>query len=511
MIRYLSNSRILAFIAGLLISFAGLYYIFLLVWISLIPLFLALYQKPVKEHVISGVIFGMTIPLVAFTWMIVGAGTFTGGGAIIGLIVLIAFMIISALYWGILLYVLGKIRFLLTGSLILNGLAVTSAWVLIEFVLNIPFAGMPWFSRHIGNTLCGNLYAIQPASLFGEPVLTFMLVLVNYLFAMLLLQRKWKMLILPILLVISFLAVGVVMEQAFTDKKALSPKSFKLAIISENIPPEIKWNDHTGKILVNNLLNLNKIAVGLKPDVVLWSESAIPWTYNPQDDLVNEILRISRPAGITNLIGINTEFSGKKLYNSVYCLLPDSSAAIRYDKCTSLDFIEKPFAGLIVPFFNENGSTVQEGNNPQPLNTPFGKAGVLICNESFIAKSAALMVRNGAEFLVNSSNDGWFRNTTIVQYHFYAARLRAVETRKDVAVNSNNGISGLIQASGRITMAREDKKSYVEQVTVLPNNELTLYTRHPYLWLYWCATCLFGMLCLRFYPEMVKRNIKNKL
>ena len=459
---------------------------------------------------IAGLIFGMTVSFVAFTWMIGGAGTFTGGGIITGFLALLISMAVSALYWGILLYVLARIRFLMPDSLIFGGLMVASVWVLIEFVLNIPFEGMPWFSRHMGNTLSGNLYAIQPASLFGESILTFIMVLVNYLFAMLLLQRKWKMLILPILLVIAYFGVGVLMQQKFEDNKVSSLKSFNLALVSENIPPETKWNDRTGNILVHNLLNLNKKAVSLNPDIVLWSESAIPWTYRPDDDLINEILKISRPTGITHLIGMNTEYRGKKLYNSVYCLLPDSSVARHYDKCTALDFIEKPFAGILIPFFNENGSTVQEGQNPQPLYTPYGKAGVMICNESIISTAAAMMVKNGAEFLVNSSNDGWFRKTTIVQYHFFAARLRAVETRKDIAVNSNNGISGLIQASGRIALARQAEKPYVETVTISPNNELTLYTEYPYLWVYLCLAYLLCLVCFKFYLRIFRNNIKNE-
>ena len=496
--KYISDLRVLSIFSGILYTFAGLHIVFLFAWVCLIPLFIGINQKPAKEFVLAGLIFGATMSFVAFTWMLSKAGAFTGGGLTYGFLALLVSMLISALYWGIFLYALSWLRVLLTFPMILCGLMIASSWVLLEFVLNIPLDGLPWFSRHSGYALTGNLYAIQPAALFGEHVLTFIIVLVNYLVALMLLQRKWKMLILPLLLVFFYLCVGLMIQLEFENKMVPSRKSFKLTIVSENIPPEIKWNDRTGNILVHDLLNLNKQAVSLKPEMVLWSESAIPWTYNPNDDLINEIIKRSKSEGITHIIGMNTEYYRNKSYNSVYCFLPDGSVASRYDKCTALDFIEKARGGFLIPFFSENGSSVQEGQNPEPLNTPYGKAGVMICNESFISGAAATMVKKGAEFFVNPSNDGWFRKTAIVGQHFFAARLRAVETRKDIAINSNNGMSGLIQASGRIAMEKQEDQSYVETVAVLPNKEVSLYTKHPYLWVYLCIAYLFCCVFFRF-------------
>lgn len=509
MIKYITDTRVLALFSGILCTFAVLHVVFPLAWICLIPLFVAIHQKSIKEIVSAGFMFGTAISVVVCSSLFNGVGIFTGGGFIFGILAFLLFLVISALYWGIFLYILGRIQRIFPNLGIMTGLTVASAWVLLEFVLNIPLEGMPWFGRHFSNALTGNLYAIQPAAFFGEYVLTFVVILVNYWVAMLFIQQKWKILPLPILLIIAYLSAGFLILQGFEDNRISSSKSFKLAIVSENIPPEIKWNDQTGNILVNNLLHINKNAISLKPDIILWSESAIPWTYSANDDLVNEILKISKPANITHLIGINTAYRGKKLYNSVYCLLPDSSTVCHYDKCKALDFIEKPLAGIIVPFFSENGSSVQEGQDHKPLVTPCGKAGVMICNESFLPKAAADMVSNGAQFIVNPSNDGWFRKTAIVRQHFFVCRLRAVETRKDIVVNSNNGISGLLQASGRIAMARQEEKSYVQIVTVSPNNQVSLYTRYPFLWIYLCLVFVLSFALYRFYFKHLTNRSKS--
>ena len=95
-------------------------------------------------------------------------------------------------------------------------------------------------------------------------------------------------------------------------------------------------------------------------------------------------------------------------------------------------------------------SAVNDPEHSKPLTTPYGKAGFLICNEAALPAAAANQVKQGAEFLMNMSNDGWFNDTYIVRVHYYYARLRAVESRKDIAINCNNGFSGLIKASGDI-------------------------------------------------------------
>jgi apolipoprotein N-acyltransferase len=128
---------------------------------------------------------------------------------------------------------------------------------------------------------------------------------------------------------------------------------------------------------------------------------------------------------------------------------------------------------LLLPFFSANGYSVLPGRNNLPISTPYGKAGILICNESALPVAAASSVRRGAQFLLNLSNDGWFRDTWLVASHFYNARLRAVETRKDLAINSNNGRSGLVNASGRIT----DENF----VTIRPNSVQPMAVRYPLL------------------------------
>ena len=78
------------------------------------------------------------------------------------------------------------------------------------------------------------------------------------------------------------------------------------------------------------------------------------------------------------------------------------------------------------------------------------------------------------------------RDTWLVAQHFYNARLRAVETRRDLVINSNNGWSGCIDASGRI-----DTTSRV--FTIRPGNKRTIAVKYPLLPVYVALLFVLGI------------------
>src|SRR6185436_9141029 len=75
--------------------------------------------------------------------------------------------------------------------------------------------------------------------------------------------------------------------------------------------------------------------------------------------------------------------------------------------------------------------------------------GVLICYEDTDSELARRLRRDGADFLVNISNDAWFGLSELDQ-HFVAARFRAIENRVGVVRSGNNGITGVIDPLGRV-------------------------------------------------------------
>jgi apolipoprotein N-acyltransferase len=465
-----------AIIAGLCLFVAVQHSVFILGWIALVPVLVPLFGKhPTLTPFRAGLISGTAFSCFAFAWMITGILAFTGLSIGYGVALFLVCVVLFSLCCAAVLWIAFRIP---------DPLFIAAVWTLAEVVLQWMAASLPWFLFHTGNALAANLYAIQPVSVIGVTGCSFVVVLVNGYIAKAIAHRRYKQLWLPLSLFICFMCWGgwllFLFERPLNNTSQRS--SFRLAILQPNIPPDIQWDQSNGNALVQRLLKEERNCIAQQPNVILWAESAIPWTYSPNDDLVREVLQTSDPANISHILGMNTAIADNVVGNSAYCLLPGGKLAGRYDKATPLLFIEQPGQGWLLPFFSANGYSVLPGYNTMPLPTPYGKAGILICNESVLPAAAASTVRQGAQFLLNLSNDGWFQYTYLVNSHFYNARLRAVETRKDLAINSNNGRCGLVRASGRIEEST--------LVTIRPNNFETMAVRFPALSVCLCILVL---------------------
>lgn len=487
--KIINKPWVLAIISGILTYTAICHINFLSSWICYVPLFAAIYNKPATQTFKIVLVFGFTFSCLAFFWMIPGAERFTGYSMLYGVGVFLISAIFYSFFCGAFLScfsILKKTDNNL-GFFFINSILAGAIFCIAEALLMLVSTGLPWFDVHSGNGLAENIYAIQPASVFGVHIMSFIAVAVNYLIAIIVVKKLWIKLYIPAAVILVYLFSGFILFQTFNNTLP-ETKSFNVAILAENITPDIAWDDNTGNILVQKLLDLNRLAVSMKPDMALWSESAIPWTYRKDDDLVKEVFKITDQANITHILGINTAYKDNEVYNSAYCILPGGNVTGRYDKQYLLSFIEKPLNGWLMPFFSSKGYTaLNDTAHSKPLATPFGKAGFLICNEAAIPAAAANQVKQGAQFLFNMSNDGWFNDTYIINLHFYYARLRAAESRKDLAVNSNNGFSGLIRASGDIEEKEISKEPFVKMVSMQPNNYITTATLYPKIFVYGCV------------------------
>ncbi len=81
---------------------------------------------------------------------------------------------------------------------------------------------------------------------------------------------------------------------------------------------------------------------------------------------------------------------------------------------------------------------------------PGGRFGVFICYEAIFPDHVRQFVRNGAELLINISNDGWFGRSSARAQHLAMARVRAVENRRWLLRDTNNGFTVSVDPYGRI-------------------------------------------------------------
>lgn len=105
-------------------------------------------------------------------------------------------------------------------------------------------------------------------------------------------------------------------------------------------------------------------------------------------------------------------------------------------------------------------------------------AGPMICYESIYGEYSTEYVKRGAGLLFIITNDGWWGNTAGYKQHLEYGRLRAIETRRDVAQAANTGISAFINQRGDVLEATGWWQPAVINATMHANNQFTFYVRY---------------------------------
>jgi apolipoprotein N-acyltransferase len=109
---------------------------------------------------------------------------------------------------------------------------------------------------------------------------------------------------------------------------------------------------------------------------------------------------------------------------------------------------------------------------------PGGKFSTAICFEIIFGDLVRRYFKNGAEFLVNITNDAWFGKSAASYQHLGIVTFRAVENRAWIVRAANTGISGFIAPTGKIVQATEIFKDAICIDTIYPHQEKTFYTKY---------------------------------
>lgn len=435
-----------------------------------------------KQVLINGFVFGFFYGVCLFSWTVDVLQHYSSLSSYSFFVALLL-----SIYYGLYYSVLSYFLFWFYKKSIVNNkflclAGVVALFVLIEELFSFLYQGIPFINLRLGFILSKSLFLIQLSSIAGVAYLSFLVVLINALIANFFITKNRKSIVLAILFLSMHYGIGYLL---FINNERLIQKEIKVCAVSANINPEISWSEETGNTLAYKFINLSKQSSALNPDFILWPEAIFPWTYDKDDDLINEILKPQTNKPITHVLGLNriNKSQPNKIYASATFLSnKNKSYESFYIKKISLKGFEKPLFGLFqIPFLYSDAVFYNNIGKSDPIETKNGKIGVLICNE-IVEQSAVLeQVKKGAECFFILSNDGWFKDTYIAKYHFYIARIMAVMYNRDFALSSNCGINGFIANNGTIISQKQlDTPLCEEQATVLTTKN-TIYTNFPYV------------------------------
>lgn len=385
-----------------------------------------------------------------------------------------------------------------SSSPLLIALLQTSSWVAYEFLHHNWDLSWTWLA--IGNAWANWIGIIQYISVTGFLGISFWVILTSALTYQFLLHRQ-KILQYAAIGVFLFFPVWSFFLYSGNDISSASSDPVQVAVIQPNHDSYQDFGGMSGlPEVVDSLLALSYRTITPHTQLVVWPENAIDGYIFTSSSISSRIADSARAWNTSFVIGAGLYKTYPEdtegLYRGTYrgspfnafnaTLFIDSRGTISdYEKANLVPIVERlPFVNFLntIDVFGwvDWGKIAGfgKGTTPDLLSTNYFTTPGLICYDSVYPSWIRNFVKNeDATFLTIITNDGWWGDTSGHHQHFAYARLRAIEFDRWIARSANNGISGIIDPTGRIMHKTEYWVRTGFTGTVENINTKTIFTR----------------------------------
>ncbi len=467
--------------------------IWILAWIGFVPLFCLFDKQNYKQAGSFGFLSGFIFFFISFFWLT--------NVTVVGTILLSLY---CAIYFGC--FALGY-QYFSKQNIFFKIIVIPSLWVALEYTRAHLFSGFGWAA--LGESQSKALPLIQIVDITGIYGLSFLIVMVNVLLKEFFNGRFLKKEIYQSAIVV-LLVLGIVLSYGFfrlNQTKENLPQ-MSVAVVQASIPQEMKWVESLYSKILNDHQTLTELAAQEKPDLIVWPETSFPDIIGEDEGLFAQLQDFVRGVKIPLLFG-SVLMEDDAYYNSAVLLSNRGEVVDRYDKIRLVPFGEFipfrhtfPALQFIVPIADFTAGhkhtifsfpSVREANGSTSSPLRFS---TLICFEDTLPALARKFVNQGAQLLINITNDAWFKDSKEPFMHLQSSVFRAVENRRDLIRAANTGVSCFIDRFGHITKYVEDthhKKTFVINYAVAHaqlNSEKTFYTKFGDIFTYFCFGCI---------------------
>src|SRR5277367_4363307 len=496
--------------AALALSFPN-YNLSLLAWISVGLLVLASFRARPAVAPVYGLLHALVFYPMCLTWIDVvvqqygGVGPWTSAG-LLALIALAGGIICAVFSWGV--------AVASRKSILLTLVLAPDLWVALEYArAHLPIIAFPW--NLTGYAASGNLALVQLTAVTGIYGLSYIIALYGSLVACAILagrQRLWKIVIASTAALI-FVAVG---GRYLVPSE--SPR-FTAHLVQTNFAQAYDYPSDWMQVHAGDLDELGQISVDAArriPGLIVWPEAPAPLSL--QDAVfAARARRIAQDSGSDFLVGVEDwkrNAAGTwDATNSAVLLNPSGQRIFTYAKIHLVPFGEYVPLRKWLTFTGKLTADIGDftpGTQYSVGRMPDGSFGTFICFEAVFPDLVRHFTTNGAELLINISNDGWFGRSSAPAQHLMMARVRAVENRRWLLRDTNNGFTVSVDPYGRIVaQLAPDIRGELEAPYDF-RNDLTVYSRFGDWWAWLCVLAsivLLGLVLAR--PEMGKVTLKR--
>ena len=377
-------------------------------------------------------------------------------------------------------------------------------WAALEWA-RLGITGQLW--NAIGYSQAYQTALIQSARWGGVYLVGFLILVVNAAAAYLLLQRSVRALMpsaLTILVAVTIILTSTLTAPHDASNLSASPAAIVVAV-QPNVPMESEKSLAEIAALVERHYSLSETGMQKYaerwelPRVIIWPES--PMTFRYADDTAFREL-IARFAAKTNasiLFNSQEPAPAGGTYNSAVMVNEKGGLVAQYDKIRLLPFGEYVPLPRWLPGVNMIPTMVGDFTpgaqyTLMPLGSSGARAGVFICFESTFPSISRQFAKDGADVLVNISNDGYLGETPVMRQHLANTVFRAVENSLPVVRVTNTGITAFITERGSVLDETEGFQPGVR--TWIVNHSriaATFYTKYGDLF---AALCTVASLTL---------------
>ena len=267
-------------------------------------------------------------------------------------------------------------------------------------------------------------------------------------------------------------------------------------VVQPNFPENMQYvgdwyAEHKADMADLERLSLEPSPGARQPDLLIWPEAPAPFSFQdphfgPTMSRIVEQLHHPVVVGVIEWkpqqIMLNGAVrNGAVPYNSAAMIDEYGQRRFSYDKIHLVPFGEyEPFPLMhqVVSSVSEEVGGFHKGKARTVGTFSNGnKFSVFICYEAIYAGEVRDFANRGAELFINISNDGWFGTSQAAEQHLRMARVRAVENRRWLIRDTNNGITASIDPYGNVVrvMHRDERNS--ADLLYDFRTDKTIYTR----------------------------------
>ncbi len=462
-----------------------------LIWVSLVPVFSCALARAPRKALTDGWLHGVVFFMFLLRWLdytfqnysqIPWPLTWLPILALAGYCGLYTGLVAAAVSW------IGRRRG--TGW----GLAVAPfLWVAGEWVRGNFLSGFPW--GLLGYSQAFVLPLIQIAEWTGVYGVSFLIGSVNAAFAGVALlgwRRAVRGLAAAASLLLLSLAVG------WQALRSVSDGAIRVAVVQPSIDQARKWDPAALAQTLEIFRSLTVEAGKSSPALVIWPETALPLLLRHDPATLAWLRALAAEVRAPLVLGaVDADPWGSRRYFNSAFFLSDRGIEAKYDKIHLVPFGEYVPLRTVLGFVHGWAEFISEFESGSVARVfPFREApfGVVICYEGLFPELFRQFVANGAQFMVNITNDAWFGQTSGPWQHLAVLPLRAVENRVAVARAANTGVSAVIEPSGRIRGTLGLFQRGVMEDSVTLRTGTTFYTRYGDLFAYACLGLSLGVL-----------------